>query len=226
MKELFDKLGIKPKDQSIYIQALTHSSYANEHQANHNERLEFLGDAVLQIIMSQYLYLNVKEDQGVLTKKRAQSVREEALHVFAMQINLNKYMLLGKGEIEKGANQAMIADAFEALFAAIYLDLGFDKAIEVFKRIIVPHLPLVDGLKDYKSQLQELVQVDRRTLSYRTIKIGGPANDPEFRSEVFLEDNIMLGTGIGSSKKQAEQNAAFHALQKVAKEVSYVKKTL
>src|SRR5690606_25421787 len=132
MKTLFEKLGITPKNEALYIQALTHSSYAHENGTAHYERLEFLGDAVIQIIMSDYLYKNDLRDQGVLTKKRAQSVREEALFLFAEKIELSKYIKLGNGE--QGAKQSVVADVFEAIFAAIYLDLGIETAFLVLDR--------------------------------------------------------------------------------------------
>ena len=128
-------------------------------------------------------------------------------------------MRLGQGELNKGPNRSMIADAFEAIYGAIYLDLGLDAAKESTKLTIIPFLDEVTMLKDYKSQLQELVQIDRRTLSYHTVKIGGPSNNPEFKAEVYLDENILLGTGIGPTKQDAQQNAAKEALSKVIKEV-------
>lgn len=219
MDTLFKALGIKPKNLDLYIEALTHSSYANEHHTTHNERLEFLGDAVLQITLSDYLFKGESGAPGVLTKRRAQIVREEALFIYAEKINLKEYMRLGQGELNKGPNRSMIADAFEAIYGAIYLDLGLDAAKESTKLTIIPFLDEVTMLKDYKSQLQELVQIDRRTLSYHTVKIGGPSNNPEFKAEVYLDENILLGTGIGPTKQDAQQNAAKEALSKVIKEV-------
>ncbi|HEY8405357.1 MAG TPA: ribonuclease III [Acholeplasma sp.] len=219
MDTLFKALGIKPKNLDLYIEALTHSSYANEHHTTHNERLEFLGDAVLQITLSDYLFKGESGAPGVLTKRRAQIVREEALFIYAEKINLKEHMRLGQGELNKGPNRSMIADAFEAIYGAIYLDLGLDAAKESTKLTIIPFLDEVTMLKDYKSQLQELVQIDRRTLSYHTVKIGGPSNNPEFKAEVYLDENILLGTGIGPTKQDAQQNAAKEALSKVIKEV-------
>lgn len=219
METLFNSLGITPKNLNLYIEALTHSSYANEHHTTHNERLEFLGDAVLQITLSDYLFKEESGAPGVLTKRRAQIVREEALFIYAEKINLKEYMRLGQGELNKGPNRSMIADAFEAIYGAIYLDIGLNAAITSTKLTIIPYLDEVTILKDYKSQLQELVQIDRRTLKYNTIKIGGPSNSPEFKAEVYLDENILLGTGIGPTKQDAQQNAAKEALSKVIKEV-------
>jgi ribonuclease-3 len=210
MDTLFKALGIKPKNLDLYIEALTHSSYANEHHTTHNERLEFLGDAVLQITLSDYLFKGESGAPGVLTKRRAQIVREEALFIYAEKINLKEHMRLGQGELNKGPNRSMIADAFEAIYGAIYLDLGLDAAKESTKLTIIPFLDEVTKLKDYKS---------RRTLSYHTVKIGGPSNNPEFKAEVYLDENILLGTGIGPTKQDAQQNAAKEALSKVIKEV-------
>ncbi|CDR31307.1 Ribonuclease 3 [Acholeplasma oculi] len=218
MNELFEKLNIKPKQIKLYEMALTHTSYAHENQVDHNERLEFLGDAVIEILMSDYLYHKDQRDQGVLTKKRAQSVREEALYLYACEIDLPKYMKLGNGETE--AKQSMVADAFEALFAAIYIDLGLEVTREVFNRLVIPHLKLVESIKDYKTQLQEMIQLERKSITYKTVKVGGPSHKPIFRSEVHLEDSILLGIGMGSSTKEAEQNAAREALSKVVKGAS------
>ena len=217
MNKLFEKLGIKPKNLDLYIEALTHSSYANENQTKDNERLEFLGDSVIQIIMSDYLFKGNHSEEGVLTKKRAQSVREEALFLYAEKIELHKYMKLGNGESE--AKQSMIADCFEAIFAAIYLDLGIEIAFLVFEKVIKPYLPLVETLKDYKTQLQEYIQLERKSLKYRTLRTGGPSHKPIFKSEVVLEGDIVLGSAIGTSIKDEEQKAAEVAISKVVKDV-------
>lgn len=216
INELFKKIGIEPKNVDLYLQALTHSSYAHENKTNDYERLEFLGDAVIQIIISTYMFKNDDWDQGTLTKKRAQAVREEALFLFADKIDLAFYMLLGNGE--QDAKQSMIADAYEALYAAIYLDLGIEKCFEVFERITLPYLPLVENLKDYKTKLQELIQVERKSLIYKTYRTGGPSHRPIFKSEVLLEGEIILGSGTGHSTKEAEQNAAKEALSKVVED--------
>jgi ribonuclease-3 len=215
MKELLVKLLLPYKDESIYLTALTHASYANEFQVEKNERLEFLGDAVIELLMSSYLYKEDLEDEGVLTKKRAQAVREEALVKYADQIDLKSFIRIGKGEMIKGPNDAMIADAFEALFGATFLDLGFIEAKKLFQRIIVPHLHLVWGIKDYKTTLQEIIHSgDKRNISYHIIKQSGPSHDKEFEAVVKLDQHIVLGVGIGKTKKEAEQNAAKEALKK------------
>jgi ribonuclease-3 len=216
MNELLQQLNIQTDNIDLYFQALTHTSYAHENHTEHNERLEFLGDAVIELLMSTYLYTHDESHQGVLTKRRAQAVREEALVLYAQKINLESLMLLGNGE--QSAKPSMIADAFEALFGALYMDQGYDKTYEVFLQIVVPHLKLVEHIKDYKTQLQEFIQLERKSLAYKTVKVSGPSHRPTFKSEVFLENSILLGAGTGSSTKEAEQNAAKEALSKVVKE--------
>jgi ribonuclease-3 len=214
MEKLFNRLGIKPKDLKLFEVALTHSSYTNENMGTHYERLEFLGDAVLQIIVSEYLYMNDMAPEGTLTKKRAQSVREEALNVYAEKINLADYIRLGKGE--RGPNVSIVADVFESLMAAIYLDLGYQTVKEVFLKIYEPLIETVKQFKDSKSQLQELVACDGRNVHYETTGYG-PSHQREFKALVYLERNILLGEGYGSTKKAAEQQAALAALSKLAK---------
>lgn len=215
MKELLKQLKIHANDVSLYVKALTHSSYANEYQTEKNEKLEFLGDAVIELLMSDYLYSLDMADEGELTKSRAQAVCEEALVIYAEKINLKKYIKLGKGESIKGANSSMIADAFEALFGATFLDLGFNKAESLFKRIVIPYLKHVWVIKDYKSTLQELIQGgDKRNISYHIISQKGPSHHRFFEAAVKLDQHIILGTGSGRTKKEAEQHAAKNALEK------------
>ncbi len=215
MKALLEKLDIAYKDISIYEVALTHASFANENHVDKNERLEFLGDAVIQLLMSGYLFKEIDEDEGTLTKRRAQAVREEALVIYANAIGLSTHIKLGKGETQKGANDAMIADAFEALFGATFLDLGFSAVKKLFQKCIVPHLHRVWNIKDYKSTLQEIIQSgDKRNISYHILKETGPSHDKHFEAVVKLDQTIILGFGKGKTKKEAEQNAAKEALKK------------
>lgn len=215
MKALLKKLNLSYKDESLYVMALTHASYAYENQTEKNEKLEFLGDAVIELLMSDYLYKEDLDNEGTMTKKRAQAVCEEALVKYATKIKLVDYILLGKGETLKGANASMIADAFEALFGAIYLDLGFQEAYRVFYKIVVPHFHLVWEIKDYKSSLQEFIQAgDKRNISYQIIREKGPSHNREFEAVVKLDNHITLGVGKGKTKKEAEQNAAHDALKK------------
>ncbi|MDX9691422.1 MAG: ribonuclease III [Acholeplasmataceae bacterium] len=215
MNALLKKLNLPYKDESLYITAMTHSSYAHENNLEKNEKLEFLGDAVIQLLMSDYLYSEDLADEGQMTKRRAQAVCEEALVKYAEKINLKEFMLLGNGEVQKGANPSMIADAFEALFGAVYLDLGFIEASVLFDRIVKPHLKLVWNIKDYKSTLQEYIQSgDKRNISYHIIHESGPSHHKKFEAAVKLDNTITLGVGSGKTKKEAEQNAAMDALKK------------
>ena len=158
MIALLKELNLPYKDESLYEMAFTHSSYAYENQTLKYEKLEFLGDAVIQLLMSDYLYKEDLADEGEMTKKRAQAVCEKAFVIYSKDLKLGSYIKLGKGESLKGPNKSMIADAFEALFAAIYLDLGLEEARRVFYLIAVPNFHLVWKIKDYKSALQELIQ--------------------------------------------------------------------
>ncbi|MDE7263111.1 MAG: ribonuclease III [Anaeroplasmataceae bacterium] len=206
------------RDAELLKLALTHSSYANEHHVECNERLEYLGDAVLQLCMSKYLYQKIHLDEGVLSKTRARSVCEEALNIYAEKINLRRYLMLGNGEEHTGgrARPAIVADAFEAMLGAILLDSDFEKVYEVFERIVVPYQDLVVQIKDYKSTFQEKVQADKRSLHYEIIREDGPANDRTYEAVVYM-DELLMGRGIGKTKKEAEQNAAKEALNKEAR---------
>jgi len=208
-------LGIHFNNKSLLTEALTHSSYGNEHNTPYNERLEFLGDAVIELLMSQHLYLKSEISEGQMTKKRAQSVCEEALVKYADKINLKEFILLGHGEeLSNGRNRpAIIADCFEALFGAVYLDQGYFVAYELFEKLVIPHLNLLDDIKDYKSTLQEYVQSFKNTISYELIDEEGPAHDKTYTVKVLM-DGITLGVGVGKTKKEAEQNAAKEALEK------------
>lgn len=212
---LEEVLGIHFNNKSLLTEALTHSSYGNEHNTPYNERLEFLGDAVIELLMSQYLYLKSEISEGQMTKKRAQSVCEEALVKYADKINLKEYMLLGHGEeLSNGRNRpAIIADCFEAVFGAVYLDQGYFVAYELFEKLVIPHLDLLNDIKDYKSTLQEYVQSFKNTITYELISEEGPAHDKTYTVKVLM-DGVTLGIGIGKTKKEAEQNAAKEALEK------------
>ncbi len=215
MNNLEKLLEIEFNNKELLKTAMTHSSYANEHNVTNNERLEFLGDAVIELLMSQYLYRNFDMTEGKMTKKRAQSVCEEALVQYAQEIDLPKYLLLGHGEeqSEGRKRKAIIADAFEALFGAIYLDQGFEKSLEVFNKIVVPYIDLTEIIKDYKSTLQECVQSFKKSLSYSVLSEEGPAHNKKFVVAVSMED-VVLGKGSGKTKKEAEQMAAKKALEK------------
>lgn len=218
MTELEKKLKYTFKDRSLLENALTHSSYANEThcKGGSNERLEFLGDSVLSIIVAEYLYNNYSTHEGELTKLRASLVCEKSLCAFSRELGLGEYLKLGKGELINKGNErpSILADAFEAVLAAIYLDGGFESAKKHVLRFILPELEHTDDdvFKDYKTCLQEVVQRNpEERLSYILIGESGPDHNKTFTVEVHLNSNI-IGTGEGSSKKQAEQNAAKQAL--------------
>ena len=221
MDELFNRLNIKPNDIKLYISAFSHSSYANEHKAKSDyERLEFLGDALVDLVVADYLYNNSKEAEGEMTKDRASYVCENALYKYSMDLGLNNYIRVGNGEQKDGGKfkKAIVADIFESFMAAIYLDLGFSTARRVALDIIVPYIedPKVSFFNDYKSALQEYVQAEQDSISYKLISDSGPAHDKSFKMAVVI-DGIVYGEGVGSSKKEAEQEAAKVALDKVAK---------
>ena len=220
MDELFNKLGIKPHNMKYYETAFKHSSYVNEnHQKNDYERLEFLGDAVLELCMSDYLYKNLNVEEGDMTKLRASYVCENALFEYSKDLNLSDYIKVGHGEEQDGGRfkKVIMADIFESLMGAIYLDLGFDTVKRVILDIIVPYVldKNITFFSDYKSALQECMQTEQKSLEYEIINEEGPAHDKRFTVEVKI-DNIVYGTGIGTSKKEAEQEAAKNALDKLA----------
>lgn len=208
------KYGIDLSNSSLLTTALTHTSYANEHNCESYERLEFLGDAVLELVSSDYIYKNHNYDEGLMSRNRSLYVCENALYEYAKDINLKDYIKVGNGI--KEANKTVIADVFEAVIAVIYLELGMDKVKELFNKLIVPYIESnVDFLKDFKTTLQEMVQTEQRTIEYNLVKEGGPAHKKYFIVEVKI-DGIVYGTGKGKSKKEAEQHAAKEAISKCA----------
>lgn len=220
MKRLEEKLNYKFNNIKLLENALTHSSYANETHPlfGSNERLEFLGDAVLSVIVADYIYKNFpKQPEGELTKLRAALVCEKSLCQFSKELGVGEYLKLGKGEAANGGAQrpSLLADAFEAILAAIYLDGGMQAAQTHVMRFISKELEKTDdeSFKDYKTQLQEVIQRNpEERLSYVLIGESGPDHDKLFTVEVHLNSNV-LGTGTGKSKKLAEQSAARQALE-------------
>lgn len=215
MKNIFKKFGIIIENEELLKVALTHSSYSNEHNCDSYERLEYLGDAVLEIVCSDYLYKNTSYPEGEMSRLRSLYVCENALYEYSKEINLKDYIYLGNGMIE--ANKTIIADVFEAVIAVIYLEKGLDVVKQLFNDLIVPYIKHHDDfLKDYKSLLQESVQTVKKSVTYKLIDESGPAHHKEFKVEVIIDD-LVYGVGIGNSKKEAEQNAAKEAYQKRAK---------
>ncbi len=214
--EILDKLNIKTDNNDLYETAFTHTSYSNEHENTDNyERLEFLGDAVLELIISDYLYNEKHLEEGTMTKMRSSYVCEEACATYANDLEFNKYIRLGSGEIE--ANVTIMADVFESFIGAMYLDKGFAFTSDIVLAIIKKYINKgIDFLHDYKSELQELVQTGNKSVIYELIGEKGPAHDKVFTSQVKV-GNIVMGKGIGTSKKSAEQAAAKEALSKQVK---------
>lgn len=217
--QLIDAVGWQIYNINLYEQALTHSSYAHErgHRRIHNERLEFLGDAVLELVISDYLYQHYPHlSEGKLTKLRADLVCEASLARLAFELNLGDYLRLGKGEIVSGGSSrpSLLGDAIEALIGAMYLDLGLDKSSEYILELYSPILhDLKEGVlrSDYKTLLQEFSQARFSvTPVYRIISESGPDHNKEFEAEVILAAE-SIGRGKGRSKKEAEQAAARQA---------------
>lgn len=214
--EILDKLNIVPRNEKLYIQAFTHTSYSNEHlECESYERLEFLGDAVLELVISDYLYNEKHLEEGTMTKMRSSYVCEAACCTYAKDLGLDSYVRLGSGEVE--ANTTILADVFESFIGAMYLDQGLDFARGVVMNIIIKYIERkIDFLHDYKSELQEQVQTVRKSAVYEIIEEKGPAHDRTFTCQVKVDD-IVMGIGSGSSKKAAEQEAAKEALKKQIK---------
>ncbi|MEG0021540.1 MAG: ribonuclease III [Bacilli bacterium] len=215
--EILEKFGIETKNTKLYERSLTHTSYANEAKTLSYERLEYLGDAVLELIMSEYLYKNTEHDEGMMTKLRAHYVCENALYEYSIRLGINEFILLGRGELDSGGRhrKAIVADVFESFLGAMFLDKGIDSVKKFLYTYVMPIIESkeVDFFSDYKSVLQELVQTDKRTLEYVIIKEVGPSHSKTFTVNVKI-DQIVYGTGIAHSKKEAEQEAAKDALKK------------
>ena len=213
--DFLNKYGINIENKDLLLEALTHSSYSNEHDCKNYERLEFLGDAVMQAIISEYFYLNTDDKEGVMSKTRASYVCEQALAFYAKEIGIDKNIRVGKGQLNN-INDTIIADCFESVLGVIFLDKGFEVAKKYVYETVIPFIEAKkDFLTDYKSLLQELVQTDKKSLEYEVTNEYGPAHDKTFEVDVKI-DNIVYGKGIGKSKKEAEQNAALDAYNKRA----------
>lgn len=217
---LFEKYKIKTKNKDLYERALTHTSYANEAGTISYERLEYLGDAVLELVISEYLYNTTDYPEGKMTKMRANYVCEEALYNYSLTLGLNEFLLLGVGEEESGGRlrKTIVADIFEAFIGAIFLDKGLDEAKKFIYENVIPIIEegKLSFLHDYKSILQEFVQTDKRSLEYEIVDEKGPAHNKTFTSVVKIDGRIY-GTGTAHSKKEAEQAAAADALAKCVK---------
>ena len=220
IKDLEAAIGYKFKNIALLQNALAHSSYANERWHNSlmsNERLEFLGDSILGMCVAEYLYCTFPDrPEGELTRMRADMVCEQTLANVAGRIGLGEHLLLGKGEEQGGGRNrdSILADAVESVIAACYLDGGMDAARQFVDRFVLTNVPM-KGLHnmDYKTALQEKVQQKRnQVLAYVLVDETGPDHDKHFRVEVTLNGQV-IGSGVGSSKKRAEQDAARVALE-------------
>lgn len=221
MEELIRKLGYEMKDPSLLRRALTHSSYANEKRSagsQSNERLEFLGDSVLGVVTAEHLYRSYpRRPEGELTRMRASLVCEQSLHHVALQLDLGRYLLLGHGEQLNGGRErpSLLADAVEAIIAAVYLDGGFHQAAALIHRLILD-VEHAEDMKDYKTELQELVQrKSGSVISYELTGSQGPDHLKEFFVTVHVNGQ-PAGDGRGRSKKEAEQAAARAAYRTLA----------
>ena len=220
MKTLEQNLGYSFKNKKLLENALVHSSYANEVRGgvSSNERLEFLGDSVLSLIVSSHIYESFKNmPEGELTRLRSSLVCEKTLCSFSRRLNLGEYLLLGRGERKNGGAErdSILADAFEAVLAAIYLDGGMEPAKKHVMRFVLPELQNYDvkaDFKDYKTLLQEIIQRNpEESVTYILTDEAGPDHNKQFTVEVRLNSNT-IGTGTGKSKKDAEEMAAKQAL--------------
>ena len=220
IKDLEAAIGYRFKNITLLQNALTHSSYANEYWHNSlmsNERLEFLGDSILGMVVADHLYRNfANRPEGELTRMRADMVCEKALAQVANQIGLGEHLLLGKGEEQGGGRgrDSILADAVESIIAACYLDGGMEAAKAFISRFVLVNVPVSRLTNaDYKTALQELVQQKRnQVLTYTMVGESGPDHDKRFEVELTLNGQVV-GHGIGSSKKRAEQDAARNAME-------------
>ncbi|MCD6270537.1 ribonuclease III [bacterium] len=219
--ELENKLDIKFKNKDLLVQAFCHRSYLNENPKFHlgnNERLEFLGDAVLELIVTEYLYKNFNKPEGDLTSWRAALVNTKSLSSIASEIGFGDYVLLSKGELEHGGKRrkCILADVFEAFLGALYLDQGLDKARKFIEENLIKNLERILKEKswiDPKSMFQQKAQEKMKlTPVYKVIKEFGPDHEKQFVVGVFLE-NKLIAQGCGFSKQEAEEEAAARALK-------------
>lgn len=218
MEVLEERIGYRFRDRALLKQAMTHSSFTNEQKIRRTqnyERLEFLGDAVLELVSSEFLFKEHPEmSEGELTKKRASMVCEPSLAFCARDLELGRFMLLGKGEENTGGRgrDSIVSDAMEAVIGAIYLDGGMDKAKEFINRFVLSDLEDKQLFYDSKSNLQEIIQGKlKREFKYELLEESGPEHDKKFRVSVDMEGEV-LGIGEGKTKKAAEQQAAYKAL--------------
>ncbi|MBQ3418896.1 MAG: ribonuclease III [Erysipelotrichaceae bacterium] len=220
--DFLDEHHIKHHNSKLIEQAFIHSSYVNEHKGSYhdNERLEFMGDAVLQIYSALRLYqIKPELKEGLMSTRRANLVCEKGLAKIVREFELNKFLKLGQGEEKSGGRDrdSIISDMFEAFIGAVYLDTNIKNVYKLLDILMLKHIKETDeSIFDYKTKLQEYVQADsRKSIDYELIYEKGPSNKPEFKVAVKI-DNLIYGYGIGTTKKQAQKNAAKNALEKLA----------
>ena len=225
LKHLEKKLNYNFQNRDLLEKALTHSSFINENDMKSfesNERLEYLGDAILGLVIGEYFYKNFPEDkEGSLTKMRAESVNEKVLFFISKKLMLGEYLKFGKGEIKSGGKnrESTSADALEALFGAIYLDSNFENVKKIILDLFQDFLEK-DSYKlfniDFKTKFQELVQKSGKEAEYKLVREEGPDNDKTFFTELYL-DEVLVGSGKGKTKKESQQEAAKDAFKRRGK---------
>ena len=217
MMKLLDKFGIKPNDIHLYELAFLHESYSHENDLSEcYERLEFLGDAVLDLVVSEFLYkMDPGSNEGELTQIRANFVCKQALHTYSTELGLDQYIKMGAGaQLTKLEVDSVVADVFESFIGALYLDQGLEKIKEFLSQTVLPHIEQKDVFfYDYKSELNQLCNHESLNLTYDLIHEEGEPHDKTFTMAAIINGK-NYGTGTGSSKKEAEQNAAKKALTK------------
>ncbi len=220
-QKIMNELGLKHKNINLYYEAFTHPSYANEHNLNFNyERIEFLGDTILDFLVSEYLYENYQLKEGDMSKIRAAYVCEQANANYTEKMHLHNCFLVGKGakQQKEDTKLSVLGNLFESFLGAVYLDQGLDVVRSVLAKVVYPEIKYEKKIFfiDYKSKLQEFIQADsRNSVFYELEKETGMPHDKTFEI-VVKHEGAKLGRGIGKTKKEAEQNAAQDALSKLA----------
>ena len=217
-----NNLNIKYKNIDLYYEAFVHPSFANENRLDfHYERMEFLGDAILDFLVGEYIYKTQNIKEGEMTKIRAKYVCENANAGYTNECQLDQIFMVGKGARIQGENKklSVLGNIFESFLGALYLDLGIEVVRDLLEKVVFPKIEFhtVEYFQDYKTQLQECIQAEsRKSVEYKVVKEEGPAHDKTFEV-IVTHENTKLGRGIGKSKKEAEQKAAQDALNKLAK---------